>query len=137
MNPGGCLRSLTAEVLLWAYPQGPLFPVSLGVMAVANAFVMLGLLPEPLAEAILAEHRSQLERQGFGDSWGGHQGRADGSARRPSVLAVPDRRACAPAGGAGAGGSRWGPLPDFGCRGGFRVGEADLDGLTGELPGDG
>jgi hypothetical protein len=44
--------------------------VSLGVMAVANAFVMLGLLPEPLAEAILAEHRSALERQGFGDSWG-------------------------------------------------------------------
>jgi hypothetical protein len=26
------------------------------------------LLPEPLAEAILAEHRSELERQGFGDS---------------------------------------------------------------------
>ena len=46
-------------------PAGPLFPVSLGVMAVANAFVMLGLLPEPLAEAILAEHRSELERQGL------------------------------------------------------------------------
>lgn len=48
--------------------------MSLDVMAVANAFVMLGLLPEPLAEAILAEHRSAhrsaLERQGFGDSWG-------------------------------------------------------------------
>ena len=70
VDPEGCLRSLTAEALLWAYPQGPLFPVSLGVMAVANAFVMLGLLPEPLAEAILAEHRSELERQGFGDSWG-------------------------------------------------------------------
>ena len=69
MDPESCLRSLTAEALLWAYPQGPLFPVSLGVMAVANAFVMLGLLSEPLAEAILAEHRSALERQGFGDSW--------------------------------------------------------------------
>jgi hypothetical protein len=43
--------------------------VSLGVMAVANAFVMLGLLPEPLAEAILAEHRSALERPGFGGGW--------------------------------------------------------------------
>ena len=74
MNPEGCLRSLTAEALLWAYPQGPLFPVSLGVMAVANAFVMLSLLPEPLAEAILAEHRSALERQGFGDSWGVTEG---------------------------------------------------------------
>jgi hypothetical protein len=63
VDPESCLRSLTAEALLWAYPQGPLFPESLGVMAVANAFVMLGLLPEPLAEAILAEHRSALERQ--------------------------------------------------------------------------
>lgn len=70
VDPEGCLRSLAAEALLWAYPQGPLFPVSLGVMAVANAFVMLGLLPEPLAEAILAEHRAALERQGFGGSWG-------------------------------------------------------------------
>jgi hypothetical protein len=70
VDPEGCLRSLTAEALWWAHPDRPLFPVSLGVMAVANAFVMLGLLPEPLAEAILAEHRSALERQGFGDSWG-------------------------------------------------------------------
>jgi hypothetical protein len=70
VDPEDCLRSLTAEALLWAHPDRPLFPVSLGVMAVANAFVMLGLLPEPLAEAILAEHRSELERQGFGDSWG-------------------------------------------------------------------
>jgi hypothetical protein len=60
--------------LLWAHPQRPLLPVSLGVMAVANAFVMLGLLPEPLAEAILAEHRSALERQGFGNSWGVTEG---------------------------------------------------------------
>ena len=58
MDPEGCLRSLTAEALLWAHPDRPLFPVSLGVMAVANAFVMLGLLPEPLAEATSAEHRS-------------------------------------------------------------------------------
>jgi hypothetical protein len=36
-DPEGCLRSLTAEALLWAHPAGPLFPVSLGVMAVANA----------------------------------------------------------------------------------------------------
>ena len=74
LDPEGCLRSLTAEALWWAHPQRPLFPVSLGVMAVANAFVMLGLLPEPLAEAILDEHRSELERQGFGDSWGVTEG---------------------------------------------------------------
>ena len=39
-------------------------------MAVANALVMLGLLPEPRAEAILAEHRLALERKGFGTAWG-------------------------------------------------------------------
>jgi hypothetical protein len=70
VDPESCLRSLTAEALLWAHPERPLFPVSLGVMAVANAFVMLGLLPEPLAEAILAEHRSALEREGFENTWG-------------------------------------------------------------------
>jgi hypothetical protein len=70
VDPETCLRSLTAEALLWAHPERPLFPVSLGVMAVANAFVMLGLLPEPLAEAILAEHRAALEREGLGNTWG-------------------------------------------------------------------
>jgi hypothetical protein len=74
VDPEGCLRSLTAEALWWAHPGRPLFPVSLGVMAVANAFVMLGLLPEPVAEAILAEHRSELERQGLGDRWGVTEG---------------------------------------------------------------
>jgi hypothetical protein len=39
-------------------------------MAAANALVMLGLLAEPRAEAILAEHRLALERKGFGNTWG-------------------------------------------------------------------
>lgn len=69
VNPEDCLRSLAAEALLWA-PHRPLFPVSLGLMAVANAFVMLGLLPEPRAEAVLADHKSALERMGFGNIWG-------------------------------------------------------------------
>jgi len=51
-------------------PDRPLFPESLRLMAVANALVMLGLLPEPRAEAVLAEHRSALERMGLGDAWG-------------------------------------------------------------------
>jgi hypothetical protein len=46
VNPEDCLRSLAAEALRWA-PHRPLFPDSLGLMAVANAFVMLGLLSEP------------------------------------------------------------------------------------------
>lgn len=65
LDPEGCLRSLTAEALLRAHPDRPLFPVSLGLQAVANAFVMLGLLPEPTAEEILAGHRLALERKGF------------------------------------------------------------------------
>ena len=69
VNPEDCLRSLAAEALRWA-PHRPLFPDSLGLMAVANAFVMLGLLPEPRAEAVLADHKSALERNGFGNTWG-------------------------------------------------------------------
>jgi len=65
VRPEDCLRSLAAEALLCA-PHRPLFPESLGLMAVANAFVMLGLLPEPRAEAVLADHKSALEREGFG-----------------------------------------------------------------------
>jgi hypothetical protein len=95
VDPEGCLRSLTAEALLWAHPDRPLFPVSLGVMAVANAFVMLGLLPEPLAEAILAEHPSALERQGFGDHWGVTTGELT---VRPGAHGYRQSRAAGPAG---------------------------------------
>jgi hypothetical protein len=94
-DPEGYLRSLTAEALLWAHPQRPLFPVSLGVMAVANAFVMLGLLPEPLTETILAEHRSALERQGFGDSWGVTKGELT---VRPGAHGYWESRTAGPAG---------------------------------------
>ena len=73
VNPEDCLRSLAAEALLWA-PNRPLFPDSLRLMAVANAFVMLGLLPEPRAEAVLADHKSALEGMGFGDTWGVTEG---------------------------------------------------------------
>jgi hypothetical protein len=69
VNPEDCLRSLAAEALLWAAHR-PLFPDSLGLMAVANAFVMLGLLPELRAEAVLADHKSALERNGLGNTWG-------------------------------------------------------------------
>ena len=74
VNPEDCLRSLAAKALLWAHPNRPLFPDSLRLMAVANAFVMLGLLPELRAEAVLAEHKSALEGMGFGDTWGVTEG---------------------------------------------------------------
>src|SRR6266581_6701474 len=73
VNPEHCLRSLAAEALRWA-PHRPLFPDSLRLMAVANAFVMLGLLPEPRAEAVLADHKSALERMGLGNAWGVTEG---------------------------------------------------------------
>jgi hypothetical protein len=70
VDPEACLRSLTAEALLRAERDGPLFPLSLSLMAVANAFVMLDLLPELQAEAILAELQLALERKGFRNVWG-------------------------------------------------------------------
>jgi len=63
------LRALTAEALRRAVPGRSLLPVSLGLQATANAFVMLGLLAERRAEVILAEHRAALEREGFGQDW--------------------------------------------------------------------
>jgi hypothetical protein len=73
LNPEDCLRSLAAEALQRA-PHRPLYPQSLRLMAVANAFVMLGLLPEPRAEAVLADHKAALEREGLGDTFGVTQG---------------------------------------------------------------
>jgi len=85
VDPEDCLRALTAEALSWAHPERPLFPVSLGVMAVANAFVMLGLLPEPLAG------RSRV--LAVPDSWvwraAGHP--AGGGGRRRTVSDVGRR----------------------------------------------
>jgi hypothetical protein len=95
LNPEDCLRSLAAEALLWVHPDRPLFPSSLGLMAVANAFVMLGLLPEPRAEAILAEHRDALEREGFGTAWGVTTGELT---VRPGAHEYWESRAAGPAG---------------------------------------
>ncbi len=64
-DPESHLRLLTGEALEDAVLGRPLAPVSIGLQAVANAFVMLGLLPENRAEAILAEHKSALEGNGF------------------------------------------------------------------------
>ena len=69
VDPEDCLRSLAAEALRWA-PHRPLYPESLRLMAAANAFVMLGLLPEPRAEAVLADHKTALEREGLGGTFG-------------------------------------------------------------------
>ncbi len=95
MDPENCLRSLAAEALLRAAPGEALLPVSLGLQAVANAFVMLGLLPEARAEAILAEHRSALERKGFGNVWGVTKGELT---VRPGAHEYWESRIAGPAG---------------------------------------
>ena len=58
------LREMLAP-LSAARPGRPLPGVAFSREAVANAFVMLGLLSEPRAEEILAEYRSGLEAKGF------------------------------------------------------------------------
>jgi hypothetical protein len=95
LDPEGWLRSLTAEALLRADPDGPLLPVSLALQAVANAFVMLGLLPESRAEAILAAHRRALERKGFGNVWGVVRGELT---VRPGAHGYWESRTAGPAG---------------------------------------
>jgi hypothetical protein len=70
MDPADCLRSLTAEALAWAHPQRSLFPVSLRLMAVANALVMLGLLPEPQAEAIFPSTAWRSRARAWGTAGG-------------------------------------------------------------------
>ena len=63
-DPEGFLRVMAAP--LSAARRGePLPGVPFSLEAVANAFVMLGLLPEVRAEEILAEYRGELEAKGF------------------------------------------------------------------------
>ena len=63
-EPEAYLRAMLAP-LSQARRGEPLPGVPFSCEAVANAFVMLGLLPEPRAEEILAEHRRALEAKGF------------------------------------------------------------------------
>lgn len=59
-DPESHLRWLTTEALRDAVSGLRLAPVSIGLQAVANAFAMLGLLPEARAEAVLAAHKSGI-----------------------------------------------------------------------------
>ena len=63
-DPEAYLRALTAP-LASAREGSPLPVVRFSLEAVANAFVMLGLLPEARAEQILAAQRPVLEAAGF------------------------------------------------------------------------
>ena len=63
-DPEALLRAMVAP-LSRARRDEPLPGVPFSLEAVANAFVMLGLLPERRAEQILAELRAELEAKGF------------------------------------------------------------------------
>jgi hypothetical protein len=63
-DPEAFLRAMVAP-LRAARRGGSLPGVPFSREAVANAFVMLGLLPEARAEEILAEYRRELEAKGF------------------------------------------------------------------------
>src|SRR6185312_10400226 len=63
-DPEALLRAMVAP-LGRARPGQPLPGVPFSREAVANAFVMLGLLPEARAEEILGQYRPELEAKGF------------------------------------------------------------------------
>ena len=63
-DPEALLRAMVAPLGM-ARRGEPLPGVPFSREAVANAFVMLGLLPEARAEEILAEYRRDLEAKGF------------------------------------------------------------------------
>src|SRR5437764_10888739 len=63
-DPESFLRAMLAP-LDAARPGEPRPGVPFSHEAVANAFVMLGLLPEARAEEILASYRAGLEAKGF------------------------------------------------------------------------
>src|SRR5689334_3709930 len=63
-DPEVLLRAMVAPLSM-ARRGEPLPGVPFSREAVANAFVMLGLLPEARAEEILAEYRPELEAKGF------------------------------------------------------------------------
>ena len=63
-DPEALLRAMVAPLGM-ARRGEPLPGVPFSREAVANAFVMLGLLPEARAEEILAEYRPELEAKGF------------------------------------------------------------------------
>ena len=63
-DPAAYLRAMAAP-LAWAEEGSPLPVTRFSVEAVANAFVILGLLPAAGAEEILAAQRPLLEAAGF------------------------------------------------------------------------
>jgi hypothetical protein len=70
VDPETCLRSLTAEALLWAHPERPLFPVSRGVRVnrrVAARLVEAARTALPTGQAVIARQILQAGLALLGD----------------------------------------------------------------------
>lgn len=65
-----CLRSLADEALREAEAGALVLQCTLGVRATANAFVLLGLIPERSADQIVADYQSGLQNRSLGTAWG-------------------------------------------------------------------
>jgi len=101
-----CLRSLADEALRQAEGGALVLHCTLGVRAAANAFVLLGLIPERQADVILNDYQESLQAKSLGTAWGltdgelpAHSGAGDvweaHAAGPPSLSDVP--QAMAPA----------------------------------------
>ncbi|HTU73699.1 MAG TPA: hypothetical protein VMG38_09280 [Trebonia sp.] len=70
VEPEECLRSLVDEALQRAQGGAQVLHCTLGVRAAANAFVLLGLIPERQADKVLSDYQGGLQQKGLGTSWG-------------------------------------------------------------------
>jgi hypothetical protein len=70
VEPDECLRSLVDEALQSAQGGAQVLHCTLSVRAAANAFVLLGLIPEQQADKILFDYQGGLQQKGLGTSWG-------------------------------------------------------------------
>jgi hypothetical protein len=70
VEPEECLRSAADEALRQAEGGALVLHCTLGVRAAANAFVMLGLIPERQADTILNDYQESLQARSLGTAWG-------------------------------------------------------------------
>ena len=145
-DPEALLRAMLAPLSM-ARRGEPLPGVPFSREAVANAFVMLGLLPEARAEEILAEYRPELEARGFrfgvltGElsvSPGAHGFQDAQAVRRDSLTRIPLAVAAEPV-PISLGGAEltvtWATLTPGGVRLGYRAVAGHLgSGMSGPHP---
>ena len=76
--PGSHLRLLAGQALAWPGPGDEFLVASAGLVAVANAYVMLGLVTEPEADAELDAAGTAMTARGLPGSWLSIRSGADG-----------------------------------------------------------